>query len=480
MEIQGIKLTKYLFRTKSKMNKTSTFCSIYFLNFIATLILYFCAKKEMVEINGLSEKDKQFIWHPYTHINSTPAAIPIVKGEKAILYDEQGNRYIDGISSWWVNIHGHGNKYIAKKIYEQAKKLEQVIFTAFTHEPAVELAEKLLSVLPGNFSKIFYTDDGSTATEVAIKLSLQYWKNVGSTNRTKVLAFHNSYHGDTFGAMSVSERGIYTAAFEDKLFDVVFIDTPDGKNIESLKAEVEKYKNEFACFIYEPLLQGAEGMKIYDADGLNELLKYLQGQKIICIADEVLTGFYRTGKFFAGDYMEAKADIICLSKALTGGTMALGVTACTQPIYDEFVSDDKTKTLFHGHSFTANPLACVAAIASFDLIQKKEFIKGVENVISHHEKFGAKLRKLEKKNYIKNVRQIGTIIAFEICTTDKDDYLNAVSQSFTPFCMQRGVYLRSMGNTIYIMPPYCITSRELKKIYSVVTDFIYHLNQNPL
>jgi adenosylmethionine-8-amino-7-oxononanoate aminotransferase len=281
--------------------------------------------------------------------------------------------------------------------------------------------------------------------------------------------------------MSVSERGIYTAAFEDKLFDVVFIDTPDGKNIESLKAKVEKYKNEFACFIYEPLLQGAEGMKIYDADGLNELLKYLQSQKIICIADEVLTGFYRTGKFFAGDYMKAKADIICLSKALTGGTMALGVTACTQNIYDEFVSDDKTKTLFHGHSFTANPLACVAAIASFELIHKKEFIKRVENVISHHEKFGAKLRKLEKKNYIKNVRQIGTIIAFEICTPDKDDYLNAVSQSFTPFCMQRGVYLRSMGNTIYIMPPYCITSRELRKIYSVVIDFIYfHLNQNPL
>ena len=238
-----------------------------------------------------------------------------------------------------------------------------------------------------------------------------------------------------------------------------------GKTFESLKAEVEKYKNEFACFIYEPLLQGAEGMKIYDADGLNELFAYLQDQKIICIADEVLTGFYRTGKFFAGDYLQRKADIICLSKALTGGTMALGVTACTQPIFDEFVSDDKTKTLFHGHSFTANPLACIAAIASFELIQKKEFIQGVKNVISHHEKFGTKLRKLEKKNYIKNVRQIGTIIAFEICTPNKDDYLNAVSQSFTPFCMQRGVYLRSMGNTIYIMPPYCITSRELKKIY---------------
>jgi len=430
-------------------------------------------------MDRLREKDKEFIWHPYTHINSKPASIPIIKGKNAILYDENGNKYIDGISSWWVNIHGHGNKYIARKIYEQAKKLEQVIFTAFTHEPAVELAEKLLSVLPGNFSKIFYTDDGSTATEVAIKLSLQYWKNVGDNKRKKVLAFHNSYHGDTFGAMSVSERGIYTAAFEDKLFDVIFIDTPDGKNIESLKAEVEKYKSEFACFIYEPLLQGAEGMKMYNADGLNSLLAYLKKERIICIADEVLTGFYRTGKFFAGDYLETKADIICLSKALTGGTMALGVTACTEQIFAEFVSDDKTKTLFHGHSFTANPLACVAAIASFELIQKKEFIKGVENVISHHQHFSKKLHRLEKKNYIKNVRQIGTIIAFEICTADKDDYLNNVSKSFSPFCLRKGVYLRSMGNTIYIMPPYCITSRELKKIYSVVVDFIeYHLKEN--
>ena len=430
-------------------------------------------------MDRLREKDEEFIWHPYTHINSKPAAIPIVKGKNAILYDENGNKYIDGISSWWVNIHGHGNKYIARKIYAQAKKLEQVIFTAFTHEPAVELAEKLLSVLPGDFSKIFYTDDGSTATEVAIKLSLQYWKNVGDNKRKKVLAFHNSYHGDTFGAMSVSERGVYTAAFQDKLFDVIFIDTPDGENVESLKAEVEKYKNEFACFIYEPLLQGAEGMKMYNADGLNSLLAYLKNERIICIADEVLTGFYRTGKFFAGDYLETKADIICLSKALTGGTMALGVTACTEQIFAEFVSDDKTKTLFHGHSFTANPLACVAAIASFELIQKKEFIKGVENVISHHQHFSKKLQRLEKKNYIKNVRQIGTIIAFEICTADKDDYLNNVSKSFSPFCLRKGVYLRSMGNTIYIMPPYCITSRELKKIYSVVVDFIeYHLKEN--
>jgi adenosylmethionine-8-amino-7-oxononanoate aminotransferase len=421
---------------------------------------------------NLQQKDEKYIWHPYTHQKNRLPAIPIVKGNKAILYDEEGNKYIDGISSWWVNIHGHGNKFIARKIFEQAKKLQQVIFTGFTHQPAVELADKLLKVLPGNFAKIFYSDNGSTATEVALKIAIQYWSNVGDSKRNKILAFHNSYHGDTFGAMSVSERGIYTFAFQDKLFEVIFIDTPNSDNLDQLKVEIEKYKNEIACLIYEPILQGAGGMLMYEPEDLNELLRFLKQEKIICIADEVLTGFYRTGKFFAGDYLEEKADIICLSKALTGGTMALGVTACTQTIYDAFVSDDKTKTLFHGHSFTANPLACTAALASLELLKKDKCLKNIENIISHHQKFYKKLLIFKEKNIIKNIRQSGTIIAFEICTSENDNYLNNISNYFTPFCLEHGVYLRSMGNTIYVMPPYCITSKELKKIYGVIEQFL--------
>ena len=421
---------------------------------------------------NLQQKDEKYIWHPYTHQKNRLPAIPIVKGNKAILHDEEGNKYIDGISSWWVNIHGHGNKFIARKIFEQAKKLQQVIFTGFTHHPAVELAEKLLKVLPGNFAKIFYSDNGSTATEVALKIAIQYWSNVGDSKRNKIFAFHNSYHGDTFGAMSVSERGIYTFAFHDKLFEVIFIDTPNSDNLDQLKVEIEKYKNEIACLIYEPILQGAGGMLMYEPEDLNELLSFLKQEKIICIADEVLTGFYRTGKFFAGDYLEEKADIICLSKALTGGTMALGVTACTQTIYDAFVSDDKTKTLFHGHSFTANPLACTAALASLELLKKDKCLKNIENIISHHQKFYKKLRIFKEKNIIKNIRQSGTIIAFEICTSENDNYLNNISNYFTPFCLEHGVYLRSMGNTIYVMPPYCITSKELKKIYGVIEQFL--------
>lgn len=421
---------------------------------------------------NLQQKDGKYIWHPYTHQKDRMPAIPIVKGEKTILFDENGNKYIDAISSWWVNIHGHGNKFIAKKIYEQAKKLQQVIFTGFTHQPAVELAEKLLKVLPGNFSKIFYSDNGSTATEVAIKMAIQYWSNVGDTKRNKILAFHNSYHGDTFGAMSISERGIYTFAFHDKLFEVLFVDTPNADNYEGIKQEIEKYKDEIACMIYEPLLQGAGGMVMYEPEHLNELLIFLKQEKIICIADEVLTGFYRTGKFFAGDYMHEKADIICLSKALTGGAMALGVTACTQNIYNAFVSDDKTKTLFHGHSFTANPLACTAALASYELLMQKKCLTRIEEIISRHKRFGKKLKSFEEKNIIKNVRQSGTIIAFEMCTSENDNYLNNISGDFTPFCMEHGVYLRSMGNTIYIMPPYCISNKELKKVYNILIMYL--------
>lgn len=421
---------------------------------------------------NLTEKDQRYIWHPYTHQKNRLPAIPVLKGKNALLYDQLGNTYIDGISSWWVNIHGHGNKFIAKKIYKQAKKLQQVIFAGFTHAPAVELGEKLIKILPGDFSKIFYSDNGSTATEVAIKMALQYWRNKNVKERNKILAFHDSYHGDTFGAMSISERGTYTVAFRDKLFEVIFIETPNDDNSESIKATIEKYKNEIACFIYEPLLQGAGGMKMYHAKNLNSLLSVLKKEEIICIADEVLTGFYRTGKFFAGDYLLEKADIICLSKSLTGGTMALGVTACTRNIYESFVSDDKTKTLFHGHSFTANPLACTASLASLELVQKKKCRQKIENIIFAQKAFAGKMQIFQQKNIIKNLRHLGTIIAFEVNTFEVDSYLHNITNDFTQFCLGNGVYLRSLGNTIYIMPPYCIRKKELKKIYDVVEKFL--------
>src|SRR5258708_7147229 len=310
----------------------------------------------------LTERDRQVIWHPYTqHKNQLPP-IAAVQGKGSLLFDEKGNSYIDAISSWWVTIHGHGHPYIAEKIYEQAKKLEQVIFTGFTHEPAVRLAERLLPILPGDFSKVFYSDNGSTAVEVAIKMAIQYWNNQeGARPRNKILAFRNSYHGDTFGAMSVSERSVFTASFQDYLFEVIFIDTPTAGNIQGLRSFIRQEGPGIACFLYEPLLQAAGGMRIYEAGLMDPLLDMVKSQDILCIADEVLTGFGRTGKLFAGEYLRNKADIICLSKGLTGGTMALGVTATTGKIFGAFLHDDKRTTLFTGHSSPPNPTSSSAA-----------------------------------------------------------------------------------------------------------------------
>ena len=459
----------------------------------------------------LTERDQQVIWHPYTqHKNNLPP-IPVVQGKGSLLFDDKGNSYIDTISSWWVNIHGHSHPYIAEKVYEQAKTLEHVIFTGFTHEPAVQLAEKLLPLLPGNFSKVFYSDNGSTAVEVAIKMGIQYWRNQDAApdpgasaardtspdsgtspapntssprqstspdpgtapaqapaRRTRILAFRHSYHGDTFGAMSISERSVFTAAFSDYLFEVIFIDTPTKDNIRDLQAIIALQADEIACFIYEPLLQAAGGMLMYDAALLDELLDTAASHSIICIADEVLTGFGRTGRLFAGDYLHHKADIICLSKGLTGGTMALGVTAVTENIFRAFISDDRHKTLFHGHSFTANPLACAAALASLDLLKKEECLSGIRAITQRHLQFAGRIK---GHPVIKNVRTLGTVIAFEI-NTGKDGYINAIGGAITEASLKSGIYLRPLGNTVYLMPPYCITQKEMDQVYEFLVHYI--------
>jgi adenosylmethionine-8-amino-7-oxononanoate aminotransferase len=425
--------------------------------------------------SSLTNRDQQVIWHPYTQHKNMFPPIAIVKGESALLFDENNNSYIDAISSWWVNIHGHAHPYIAEKIYEQAKKLEHVIFAGFTHEPAVRLAERLLKILPGNFSKIFYSDNGSTAVEVAIKIAIQYWSNDSvnaqrsMVNRRKILAFRNSYHGDTFGAMSISERSVFTISFQNYLFEVIFIDTPTPENINDLKKTINSLSNEIACFIYEPLLQAAGGMLMYDAQLLDELLTEIKSKNIICIADEVMTGFYRTGKFFASDHLKNKPDMICLSKGLTGGTMALGVTAATQKIFDAFLSDDRSKTFFHGHSFTANPIACSAALASLDLIEKEDCTLQIQNIVKRNKDFISRLKTKNYKLKTKNLRNLGTIIAFEI-VSESDSYLNNISVIITQQALQKGIYLRPLGNTVYIMPPYCITEEELAKVYEFLLN----------
>ncbi len=413
---------------------------------------------------------KQLIWHPYTQMKDAPPPISIAKGQGCYLYDDKGEEYIDAVSSWWTNIHGHSHPYIAQKIYEQAQILEHVIFAGFTHQPAEKLAEKLLARIPFH-SKIFYSDNGSTAVEVAIKMALQFWWNQGEEKR-KIIAFKDAYHGDTFGAMSVSDRSVFTKPFQGLLFNTLFIDTPTAENIHQLKNIIEDNKDRLAAFIYEPLVQGAGGLMMYDAALMNELLHTCKEQHIICIADEVMTGFGRTGKLFASSYMTSKPDIICLSKGLTGGTLPLGATACTAEIYTAYLSDDKLKTFFHGHSFTANPLSCTAALASLELLLKEDKNLAIKNISSNHLAFAEHLKTYLPK--IKNIRCRGTIIAFEI-NEGRDEYLNDISRKVTDYCMQRGVYLRPLGNTVYLMPPYCITKDELQTVYGVIEGLLQQL-----
>lgn len=420
---------------------------------------------------NLVERDLAAVWHPYTQMQTAPPPIPIIKGKDAWLTDESGNEYIDAISSWWVNIHGHGNEYIAEKIAEQAKTLEHCIFAGFTHPPAIELAEKLLKILPGNPSKIFYSDNGSTAVEVALKMAIQYWHNKG-IKKNKILAFKHAYHGDTFGAMSVSGRSIFTRAFDEYLFEVEFIDLPDKENLPALLPVLNE--PQYAAFIFEPLLLGSGGMLMYEADALNQLLHACRKNNILIIADEVLTGFGRTGKKFAMDHVEEKPDIICLSKGITGGTMALGATACTQQIYDAFLSDDKLKTLFHGHSYTANPVACAAALASMDLFTSRECGDNISRIMAAHKKFREKIK---GHPAIKNLRQTGTVIAFEVIAEGEDSYTSNIRDFLYDFFLQRKIILRPLGNTLYMMPPYCITDAQLESVYKGIEALLQILSR---
>lgn len=417
---------------------------------------------------SLSSRDSKVIWHPYTQMQLAEQPIAIVKGEGVYLTDENGKKYIDAVSSWWVNIHGHSNPYIAEKVSAQLRKLEHVIFAGFTHEPAVELAERLLKILPANQSKIFYSDNGSTAVEVALKMAIQYWQNQGK-KKNKIIAFEHSYHGDTFGAMSVSARSQFTQPFSFLLFDVIHIHFPskgkEQQTISNLTAEILKNKSEIAAFIFEPLVLGAGGMLMYDAAVLDELVKICKDNEILIIADEVMTGFGRTGKLFASEYLMQPPDIMCLSKGITGGTMALGVTSCKEEIYNAFLSNDRARTFFHGHSYTANPVACSAAIASLDLLLTEDCQNNIYRISQQHKSFVEKIRGVVS---IKNARITGTILALDFESGDETSYFNSIRDELYNFFLGEGIILRPLGNAVYVMPPYCISDDDLGHIYQAI------------
>lgn len=415
-------------------------------------------------------KNSSPVWHPYTQMQTTDI-IPIASGKGAYLYDEDGHEYIDAVASWWTNLHGHAHPHIAEALAAQAKTLEQVIFAGFTHQPAEVLATKLLEYIPFH-QKIFYSDNGSTAVEVALKMALQYWANQGQ-QRTKIICFRDAYHGDTFGSMSISARSVFTGAFQKLLFEVVFIDTPNRDNekevIEQLSTVITAGQPEVAAFIFEPLVLGSAGMLMYSAELLDKLVALCKQHNILTIADEVMTGFGRTGKFWATDYCEVKPDIMCLSKGITGGFLPFAATTCTQQIYDAFLSSDRQKMFFHGHSYTANPLGCAAAIASLEVFENEKVFDSIARIEKQHAAFAERINTHTK---VKDVRQWGTIIAIEIQTGENTGYLNNIRDKAYKFFIERRIVLRPLGNIVYILPPYCISAADLEKVYDAIYDFL--------
>jgi adenosylmethionine-8-amino-7-oxononanoate aminotransferase len=421
---------------------------------------------------SLSERDKNIIWHPYTQMKTSSPAIGIVKGEGAWLFDEGGNKYLDAISSWWTNIHGHAHPHLATGIARQAEILEHVIFAGFTHGPAVRLAELLLGLLPKGQRRVFYSDNGSTAVEVALKMAFQYWGNQGKP-RTKVIALEGAYHGDTFGAMSVSGRSAFTKPFDEMMFGVEFVSCPlPGKEeqaLQELKSVLNKEKGNISAFIYEPVVQGTAGMRVMSAIALDEMIAFCRKEDVLCIADEVMTGFGRTGKMFASEHLSNLPDIVCLSKGLTGGMMALGVTTSTENIFESFLSDDRMKTLFHGHSYTANPIACSAGIASLELFETENTMGKVNRISSRQSGFAQTLRTHQGVNA---VSCMGVILAVELKTGGFTGYFNPVKEDAATYFAERSILIRPLGNILYIMPPYCISDQELDYIYSVIVDYL--------
>lgn len=430
-------------------------------------------------MNQFSNHASSHFWLPFTQMK-TVSDLPRVKsGQRAMLELSDGRRLLDCISSWWVTLHGHALPEIAEAVYRQAMTLEQVICAGLTHEPAERLAAALTSILPDGLSRVFYSDDGSTSVEVALKMAVQYWRNIGKPGKKRFLSFEGAYHGDTLGAMSVSHRSIFTAAFHDLMFDVDFIPYPatwlDDAHIEEKEAAslavldrlLDENPDEYAALIVEPLIQGAGGMRMCRPGFIRALRECLESHDTLLIFDEVMVGFGRTGDFFACTKAGVAPDIICLSKGITGGFMPLAATVCTDKVYGAFYGDDPAKTLYHGHSYTANPLGCAAALASLDLLAKNQH--RFRRMEAWHL---AGIAALKDHPRLSRFRVCGTIAAMDVVGGEESGYLNAVGPVMKARFFEKGFLLRPLGNVLYILPPYCITRAQLKSVYACVLEVI--------
>ncbi|MEN9800413.1 MAG: hypothetical protein RL653_4110 [Pseudomonadota bacterium] len=413
--------------------------------------------------------DRAHLWHPYTQHGLAPEAVPVVRGRGALLELEDGSTLVDAISSWWVTLHGHGEPAIARAIAAQAETLEQVIFAGFTHAPAAELAKGLLAAAPRGLARVFLSDNGSTAVEVALKMALQFHLHRGE-KRTVVAALEGAYHGDTFGAMSVSGRSVFTAPFEELLFEVARLPEPvEGDVLGAFDRLLEQRRGEVAALIVEPLLLAAGGMRMWRSELLGALADRAKAAGVLLIADEVATGFGRTGPLFACEHAAVTPDLMCLSKGITGGFLPLGATLATEQLFEAFVSEDRRRTFFHGHSYTGNPLACAAAVASLELLRRPECARARDDIEAQHRKT---LDVLAGHPRVKNPRVMGTVAALDLVVGEGEGYLANVGSQLARHARAQGVLLRPLGNVVYLMPPYGITEGQLQQAWDAVGSFL--------
>jgi adenosylmethionine-8-amino-7-oxononanoate aminotransferase len=404
------------------------------------------------------------VWHPFTQ-HGLDEPIPLVaRAEGAALYTQGGDRIIDAISSWWVTTHGHGHPRIMAAIAEQTGRLDQIIFAGWTHEPAETLACGLVAMLPDPLAHVFFSDSGSTSVEVALKMALGFWVN-RDTPRHRIVAMEHSYHGDTIGTMSVGARGVFNRAYQPLLFDVATVPFPEqGREQATLDALEAHCRDAPAAFIVEPLILGAGGMRIYAPSLLAEMRAICARHEVLFIADEVMTAWGRTGSLLACDQAGVVPDILCLSKGLTGGAIPLAVTLATAPIFEAHRSHDRARMFFHSSSYTANPIACAAANANLAIWREEPVLDRVADLGRRQQ---ARLDRLASGGRVRNGRRLGTIAAFDVAG-EGGNYLASIGPRLMGFCRERGVLLRPLGDTVYVMPPYCIDDADLDAIYATV------------
>lgn len=411
------------------------------------------------------------VWHPFTQ-HALQSITGIARGEGAFLETVSGRRILDGISSWWVVTHGHRHPRIIEAIKRQADTLDQVIFAGLTHEPAERLAAKLIGVAPPGLAHVFYSDSGSTSVEVALKMALGYWHNIGQP-RSRILALEHAYHGDTIGTMSAGARGVFNAAYEPLLFEVEHLPFPGpGREQDTLDAlEAACRTQAVAALIVEPLILGAGGMLTWPAATLAEMKRICERYEVLLIADEVMTGWGRTGTMFACEQADITPDILCVAKGITGGSLPLAATLCTAPIFDAHYSTDRSRTFFHSSSYTANPIACAAAVANIEIWENEPVPARVDQLVAMQAK---RLEHLHGDDRFTSVRQCGTIAAVDLNCEDQG-YLAGIGPRLYEFFLERDVLLRPLGSTIYVLPPYCVTASDLDRVFDAISQAASHV-----